>query len=270
MPQHPDRFVVATARVTATPSPFVNQRGRAERLHDREHTVGLKEDLESQVKSTFSLQWDLQKTDSVPAPEDLRLNANHAKDLETATVLYADLDGSTNMVDGYNWMFSAEVYKSFLRCSAQIIRSEGGSITAYDGDRIMAVFTGKAKNTTAVRCALKINYAVTQIIQPALDAQYPNDDFKLAHVVGIDTSQMRTARIGVHGDNDLVWVGRAANYAAKLTNESGMPTWITEDVYDQIHDDAKYHEGTDMWQRKIWTSMNNMPVYCSTYWWSLG
>lgn len=231
--------------------------------------MGLKDDLASEVKATFSQQWDVQETKSVPAPEDLRLNANHAKDLETATVLYADLDGSTNMVDGYQWEFSAEVYKTFLRCAAQVIRSEGGVITAYDGDRVMAVFTGGSKNTSAVRCALKINYAVSNIIQPALNAQYCNTNFNLKHVVGIDMSQLRTARIGVRGDNDLVWIGRAANYAAKLTNESGMPTWITKAVYDQIHDEVKFHNGQDMWQLRYWSSMKNMPIYCSTYWWNI-
>ncbi|MCX2862588.1 adenylate/guanylate cyclase domain-containing protein [Paucibacter sp. PLA-PC-4] len=230
--------------------------------------MGLKDDLSAEVKSTFAQAWDVQKTESVPAPEDLRLNANHAKDLEKATVLYADLDGSTSMVDNYKWEFSAEIYKTFLRCASQIIRSEGGAITAYDGDRVMAIFTGGTKNTDAVRCALKINYAVSEIIQPAINAQYTTD-FKLSHVVGIDTSQLRTSRIGVRGDNDLVWIGRAANYAAKLTNESGKPTWITKTVYDSMKDDVKFHNGQDMWQKAYWTSMNNMEVYSSTYWWMI-
>ena len=230
--------------------------------------MGLKDDLYVEVKSTFAQAWDVQKTERVPAPEDLRLNANHAKDLEKATVLYADLDGSTSMVDHYKWEFSAEIYKTFLRCASQIIRNEGGAITAYDGDRVMAIFTGGTKNTDAVRCALKINYAVSQIIQPAIDAQYTTD-FKLSHVVGIDASQLRTSRIGVRGDNDLVWIGRAANYAAKLTNESGKPTWITKAVYDSMNDDVKFHNGQDMWQKAYWTSMNNMEVYSSTYWWRI-
>ncbi len=230
--------------------------------------MGLKDELSDEVKSTFAQAWDVQKTESVPAPEDLRLNANHAKDLEKATVLYADLDGSTSMVDNYKWEFSAEIYKTFLRCASQIIQSEGGAITAYDGDRVMAIFTGGTKNTDAVRCALKINYAVSEIIQPAIDAQYKTD-FKLRHVVGIDTSQLRTSRIGVRGDNDLVWIGRAANHAAKLTNESGKPTWITKAVYDSIMDDVKFHNGQNMWQKAYWTSMNNMEVYSSTYWWRI-
>lgn len=230
--------------------------------------MGLKDNLSAEVKSTFAQAWDVQKTDSVPAAEDLRLNANHAKDLEKATVLYADLDGSTSMVDNYKWEFSAKIYKTFLRCASQIIRSEGGAITAYDGDRVMAIFSGGTKNTDAVRCALKINYAVSEIIQPAIDAQYTTD-FKLSHVIGIDTSQMRTSRIGVRGDNDLVWIGRAANYAAKLTNESGRPTWITKAVYDSMKDDVKFHNGQDMWQKAHWTSMNNMEIYSSTYWWKV-
>lgn len=227
--------------------------------------MGLKDDLAAEVKATFSKQWDVQKTDNVPAPEDLRLNANHAKDLEKATVLYADLDGSTNMVDTYDWTFSAEVYKTYLRCAAQVIRSESGVITAYDGDRIMAIFTGDSKNTSAVRCALKINFAVQEIVQPALNAQYPSKNFTLKHVVGVDTSQLRTARIGVHGDNDLVWIGRAANYAAKLTSLSEKATWITKAVYDNMNDDVKLSSGVNMWEKRTWTPMNKMEIYCSTY-----
>lgn len=231
--------------------------------------MALKDDLIAEAKETFRQKWDVQNTKVVPAAEDLKLNTNHAKDLETATVLYADLDGSTNMVDRFKWEFSAEVYKTFLRCAAAVIRSEGGTITAYDGDRVMAVFTGDSKNTSAVRCALKINYAVKQIIQPAIRAQYTTTDFVLKHVVGIDTSQLRTARIGVRGDNDLVWIGRAANHAAKLTNEAGMPTWITKAVHDNMHSSVRLNNDVSMWQPKLWTAMNNANIYCSTYWWRL-
>jgi len=231
--------------------------------------MGLKDNLKAEVEATFSSGWEVQSTASVPAPEGLRLNANHAKDLEAATVLYADLDGSTNMVDNFDWRFSAEVYKTYLRCAAQVIKSENGVITSYDGDRVMAIFTGNTKNTSAVRCALKINYAVCEIIRPALKAQYPNLNFTLKHVVGIDTSRMRTARIGVRVDNDLVWIGRAANYAAKLTTLPDKATWITKSVYDQMLNEVKYSQGKNMWEERIWKAMNNMPIYCSTYRWRI-
>lgn len=231
--------------------------------------MGLKDDLSAEVKATFFNTWEEQVTTTVPAPADLRLNANHAKDLKLATVLYADLDGSTNMVDGYKWQFSAAVYKTYLRCAGQIIRSEEGSVTAYDGDRIMAVFTGGSKNTSAVKAALKINWAVHNIIRPALKAQYASSQFTLNHVVGIDTSQLRAARIGIHGDNDIVWIGRAANHAAKLTNLSEKPLWITKAVFDSINEEVKISKGLPMWQKRSWTSMNNAEIYCSTYTYSI-
>ncbi|MGB4065313.1 MAG: adenylate/guanylate cyclase domain-containing protein [Azonexus sp.] len=231
--------------------------------------MGLKADLTTEAKATLSQIWEEEATTKVPVSEDLRLNENHAKHLESATVLYADLDGSTNMVDTYSWSFAAEIYKIYLRSAAQIIRSEGGSITAYDGDRIMAIFIGDNKNTSAVKAALQINYTVNEILRPAIKNQYPNTSFILKHVIGVDTSNLRAARIGVKGDNDIVWVGQAANYAAKLCTLSEKPLWITKAVFEMINKMVKFADetesGTPMWEKRFWTPMNNFEIYCSTY-----
>lgn len=226
--------------------------------------MAMRDELATEVRDIFREQWTVERTQGVPDPEQLRLS-NHAKDLDQATVLYADLDGSTNMVDQFAWQFSAEVYKAYLRCAARIIAVEGGVVTAYDGDRIMAVFTGDRKNSSAVRAAMKINYAVEEVIRPALKAQYPNFTFTLKHTVGVDTSALKAARIGVRGYNDLVWIGRAANYAAKLTSLSEKPLWITKTVHDQIIDDVKLSKGAPMWEARLWTAMSNMEIYCSTW-----
>lgn len=228
----------------------------------------LKTDLIAEVRATFKTSWDEQAAQKVPEPTDLRLNSNHAKDLEKAVVLYADLDGSTQLVDNHSWSKSAEIYKTFLRCSSQIIKGLGGVITAYDGDRVMAVFTGDSKCSSAAKAALRIHWAVNNIIQPEMKAVYVNSDYVVKHVVGIDLSQLRAARIGVHGDNDIVWIGRAANHAAKLTTLSGAATWITKAVYDSLSDETKYSsDGQDMWAPRTWTSMGNAPIYSSIWSW---
>lgn len=230
--------------------------------------MGLKDDLSSEISNALKAQWQVEKAQQVPSPEALRLNSNHAKDLDVVTVLYADMDGSTTMVDGRPWSFSAGVYRAYLRCAAAIIKQEGGTITAYDGDRVMAVFTGSSKNTSAVRCAMKINYAVLTIIRPAI-AAHPSEhrNFVFKHKVGVDTSQLHTARIGVRGDNDLVWIGRAANHAAKLNAiKRDESIWITADVYNSIHESVKYDQNTDIWTKYNWTEMNNLLVYATDYW----
>lgn len=227
--------------------------------------MAFKEDLESEVKQILREQWTVEDAKSIPDPDQLRLS-NHAKNIDSAVVMYADLNGSTGMVNSFPWTFSAEVYKIYLRCAARIISAENGVITAYDGDRIMAIFVGENKNTRAVRSAMKINNAVIQIIQPAIEQQYPERKFTLEHVIGIDSSQLRASRIGVRGYNDLVWIGRAANYAAKLTVFSEKSLWITKAVYDSMHDSVRHFNGTNIWERRFWKSMNNIEVYGSNWW----
>ncbi len=178
--------------------------------------MALQDDLISEVRSIFKDAWDARDGSVVPESETLGLT-NEAVTLD-ATVLYADLAASTDLVDRFKAHFAAEIYKAFLHCGAKIIRAQGGTITAYDGDRIMAVYIGNRKNTAAATTALKINYAAKQIINPAITAQYPKTSYAVKHVVGVDTSKLLVARTGVRGANDLVWVGRAANYAAKLND----------------------------------------------------
>jgi uridylate cyclase len=200
--------------------------------------MALKATLESEVTTIFRSSWATRDGDKVPEAEDLKLGNDAVK--LTGTVLYADLADSTALVQKYKKPFAAEIYKTFLHCAAKILRDEGGTVTAYDGDRVMAVFIGDPKNTPAARAALRINYAMTEIVRPALKKQYPNDTYVPKHVVGIDTSDLFIARTGVRGANDLVWVGRAANYAAKL---AALPetysSYITADVYNGMKDDVK-------------------------------
>jgi class 3 adenylate cyclase len=232
--------------------------------------MSLGDDLRSYVKSTFGSQWKTREGSVVPSPEDVTLD-NTAVHFEKATILYADLAGSTNMVDNTSWSFAAEIYKNYLYTCSRLIRNENGEISAYDGDRVMGVFIGDNQCSRAAKCALKINYTVKNIINPAISAQYSSSNFSVAQCVGIDISEVHVSRTGVRGDNDLVWVGKAANYAAKLTDLSAEgPTWITEAVFSRLSNESKYAgDGTLMWQKRSWTPMGGMTVYVSTYWWSV-
>lgn len=231
--------------------------------------MALKDDLTSDVKTIFKSAWTEATGRVVPAPSDVGLG-NKATLLEQAVVLYADLEGSTSMVDTKKWEFSAEIYKTFLHCAAKIVKAENGDITAYDGDRIMVIFIDDDKFDRAARAALKLRWAVLNIIQPTMKEVYKTTDFVIAHTVGIDVSDLRAVRTGVRGDNDLVWVGRAANYAAKLTTlSSDYPTRITKAVYDGLSSSLRTSNSKSMWEARTWTNMNNMSIYRSNWNWSI-
>jgi hypothetical protein len=73
----------------------------------------------------------------------------------------------------------------------------------------------------------------------------------------------RPVGTGIRGANDLVWVGRAANYAAKLSSISEQPfsTFISEEIYDHMHDSVKFTNGTNMWEKRTWLGKT---VYASS------
>jgi class 3 adenylate cyclase len=232
--------------------------------------VALAADLQREVKTILSKTWTTRDGQVVPEPSDLKLG-NDAVKLK-ATALYADMNGSTKLVDNYSATIAAEVYKTYMACTARIIKDAGGTITAYDGDRIMGIFIGDHKNTTAAKTALQINWAVKHIVNPALKTQYGNDAYQMSHAIGVDTSTILAARIGVRNDNDLVWVGRAANYAAKLTSlDTGHAVYITGSVFDAMHRSSKYGGTPEqlMWESCTWNTMNKMAVHRSNWTWTI-
>lgn len=235
--------------------------------------MSLTDELSQGVDDILRQEWNIREGQVVPKTEDIAL-AGGAVKLDV-TMLYADLADSTELAMNYDKRVAAKVFKSFLLCSSKLIRAEDGEIRSFDGDRVMGVFIGNAKNTSAARCALKINYAFVKIIKPKLIAKYPslaNGSYKLAHCVGVDTSEVLVIRGGVRNNNDLVWVGRSPNVAAKLSalRESPYHSYVTKEVYDMMHESVKY--GGDpkqlMWESRTWKGVAGVPsVYRSSWTW---
>jgi class 3 adenylate cyclase len=231
--------------------------------------MGFADDLTAEVVKIFKEPWTAREGRQVPDTTDLALR-NDAVTLK-GTVLYADLADSTGLVSGSTPTFAAEVYKTYLNCACRIIRANGGEITAFDGDRVMAVYLGEAKNTAAMKSALQINHAVVNIINPKLKEQYPNSTFVVRQAVGIDTSDLFVARTGIRGSNDLVWVGTAANTAAKLCSlrEGNFASWVSDAVYQGAANEVKTsHDGRAMWEVRSWTARGGITVYGSKWTWT--
>ena len=226
-------------------------------------------EITSEITQIFRTNWSVRNGGKVPEPQDIKLGNDAVK--INATVLYADLKESTKMVNEYKKTFSAEVYKSYLTACCELIKNIDGVITSFDGDRVMAVYIGDSKNTNAVKTALQINYMVLKVINPKIKEVYENTVFEIKQVVGIDTSELFVARTGIRGDNDLVWVGNAANMAAKMCaiRDGNFSTFISNEVYERIHESAKFANGSEnMWRSYYWPEYSKN-IYCSTYYWEV-
>lgn len=233
----------------------------------------LRDELSEFARKTHRTVWSYTDGRSVPDTESISLGNSAVK--LNATVLYADLAESTKLVVDQGDMLAAEVYKNYLYAASRLIRERGGTITAFDGDRVMGIFIGDSQKSAAAKCALQINYVTRKLLQPAFDAVYTTNSYTYRHKVGVDSSSLFVARTGIRGSNDLVWVGEAANNAAKM---AALPdeysSYISEEVYANMNTSSRMGGKAGETPRDMWTPLGDVldagyNVYGSRWTWSI-
>jgi adenylate cyclase len=232
--------------------------------------MALVDDLRKDVDGVLSQAWDVRDGEVVPTTETVVLAGGGVK--LNATMLYADLADSTELAM-WDRRVTAKLCKAFLACSSRLIRSHGGELRSFDGDRVMGVFLGNYKNTSAAKCSLRINWVFLNLIKPKFEAKYEalrDGTYKLAHCTGVDTSDVLVVRAGIRNNNDLIWIGSAPNVAAKMSAFRDSPyfSFITGTVYDQLANEAKLSNDKNMWEERLWNAGPVKRVFRSSWTWS--
>ena len=206
----------------------------------------------NKIRTFLNAQWDIRKCDIVPDSKSIALD-NDAGDLEGA-VLYADMAGFSELVKQYSKKYAAKMVKVFLYSVCETIRNNGGVITSFDGDRVMAVFVGNRKCSNSAKTALQIKFIVTKINEE-IAKECPTDLFVIDYAVGVDVSNLLVVKTGIWGDNYLAWIGDAANTAAKLSEirNRAARSFITKRMFERLNDEAKFcirdNDKNCMWSR---------------------
>ncbi|MFH1598837.1 MAG: adenylate/guanylate cyclase domain-containing protein [Pseudomonadota bacterium] len=234
--------------------------------------MALSDELSASVQAFISTTWDKRDGRKIPETEEVAL-AGGAVEIDAA-FLYADLADSSKMVRELDRRIAAKIIKSFLYCASKLIVARGGKIVSFDGDRVMGVFHGDSSSVSAAKCALQINWAVDRI-REKFEASYEsvrNASFKIRHGVGVDTGTVLAVRGGVRGTNDLIWIGRAPNLAAKMSDLREQPysSFITAAVFNMLNDETTYGglERKSMWERRTWNFLgDNLYIYRSSWHW---
>jgi adenylate cyclase len=236
----------------------------------------LSDQLRTELRSTARSPWTKREGQVVPDIEGIKLG-NDRVEID-AVLLYADLADSTELAIK-NQQIASEVFKAYLRGLTRIIRFNGGEIRSFDGDRVMGVFIGDTKNTQAAKCGLQINWFFRYVLEAEFKAFYGDETLSgvvFNQTVGIDCSKVFVSRAGVRNDNDLIWVGRAPNIAAKLSaiRYEMYNTLITESVYTVLGDSSKIApDGQNMWTELSWSegsTFGTSKIYGSSWWWMAG
>jgi class 3 adenylate cyclase len=227
--------------------------------------------LKGRVDTLFGTNFEQRDGRVVPSTADVALKDGAVK-IEAA-FLYADLAGSANLSKTCPWTTTAKIIRAFLDCATRLIIKHGGHVRSFDGDRVMGVFMGDSKNSSASNCGREIHWAVRKIIQPAAFKQFKSisdNGIEIRNCSGIDTGEVRAVRSGIRDNNDLIWIGKAASFSAKLSDvrDEGYSTYISRRVYNQLNQTAKYDaNGKDLWSSASFIfAGEGETVYKSNHW----
>lgn len=140
-------------------------------------------------------------------------------------VLYIDIRRSTELSIQHKPTTVAKLYSAFVRAMTKCARHFGGHVRGIIGDRVMVLFDCTDCFRKAVDCAILMNSTAQYVI---------NKHFTRNEVhcgIGIDTGRMLVTKTGFrrrgveqHNYKSVVWLGRPANVASKLTDIANKPS----------------------------------------------
>jgi len=196
----------------------------------------LEDEIEIIHNSNFEIE--ITETKYVPNFDDSNLTFENfdtkkkkVKTIETC-VLFIDIRKSTSLNLKHYPQTMAKLYSSFIRGMIKAAEYYNGKIRNIIGDRIMVVFDSYNCYTNAVNTAILMN----TISQKIINKKFKNNAFTCG--IGIDYGKMMVTKCGTikqgHENanyKSLVWLGRPANIASKLTDEANKDsTSHTKDV----------------------------------------
>ncbi len=192
--------------------------------------------IDDEVTTVNSSDFEIEiyDTEKVPSFDDSYITYDNLDDkvkrckrLESC-VLYVDIRGSANLNASKRAWTLARVYSSFVRSMIAAARYYGGHVRNIIGDRVMVIFDKENCFTNAVNTAVLMNTIAHHIISKRVSGF----DFKCG--IGIDYGQMLVTKAGAirRGEErefyrSLVWLGRPANVASRLTDIANKTTYST-------------------------------------------
>ena len=189
-----------------------------------------KKDIEDKVNTFLTTAFNQYDSNEVPDIEngtENRLTLGNTGIYGEFTFLYVDMRGSSSYTDQHRLQTITKIYKAYHHCMVECIKQFSGKIRSFDGDRVLAVFSGDRKVNNAIECAMKIVGCKYDILKPKINSAFNNNNFSLG--VGISTGNIMVSKAGTGYDKnnrDLIWIGNPPNLGAKLSDEADSPNSI--------------------------------------------
>lgn len=215
-----------------------------------------KESLQKKSKEIHDTRFKFEPAKQVPTVATKQLTFGCTGWSFDATVLYIDMRHSTKLLDENRRNVVAKLHMAYYNAIVSIAREMSGEIRSFNGDSLLVFFLGNSVEVTrtAVRCAFRMKYAITQIVNPAMSG-YQDINFG----IGVDYGNIIATKVGIGGDDttkDLIWLGDAVNRSTRLSDECKNPfhIGISSTVYGRLDDNLKFYNSQWLGQQNVWNT----------------
>jgi class 3 adenylate cyclase len=189
----------------------------------------LRNDIDEEVSAILASDFkiDVTQTSGVPHFADGTItfpnldNKYQGTKLLETTVLYIDMRRSTQLSFQHRRETVAKLYSAFVRAMTRAAAHFGGEVRGIIGDRVMAIFDQDKCFSHAADTAFLMNSVCKYII----NRRFPHNEVEFG--IGIDYGRMLATKTGIarrggiqQSYRALVWLGRPANIASKLTDNA--------------------------------------------------
>ncbi|GAS84922.1 adenylate/guanylate cyclase domain-containing protein [Paenibacillus amylolyticus] len=230
--------------------------------------MDLKKSLDEEIELILSSDYEIVVTNTmfVPTVDDLLITypnletmQQKVKLIETC-VLYIDIRRSTELNLTHRKEIVTKLYSAFIRSMVKAAEQYGGKVRGIVGDRVMVVFDFYQCCTNALNTAILMH----SISEYLLNKHFNKNDIKCG--IGIDYGKMIVSKNGIIkrgseniSNKSLVWLGRPANIASKLTDAANKTTTIskTETIIEERHE-YKYSKETAWYKRNITNFLDDL------------
>lgn len=159
---------------------------------------------------------------------------------ETATVVYFDLQGSTNFCHGRDPEEVMMTINQMMHDTAQVLRKHRAQSVGSRGDGFLALVRGPEHAQRAVDAGLELITVMEEFNEPRRVLGIPEFSCR----VGISTGEVLLGNVGSYDKMDYSGVGTMMNLGARVESKalSGTPC-ISENTYFMVSKQYRFAEG---------------------------
>jgi class 3 adenylate cyclase len=162
---------------------------------------------------------------------------------QRATILFADMRGSTALAEGLTPEEVVRVVNDYLGVLARAVFSEGGVLDKFTGDGLMSIFGVFQDGTDGALPALRAAVAMRRGVEELSAARRARGEPTARFGIGIHSGEVVLGTIGIPERSDFTALGDTVNTASRLeslTKEYGVDLVLSDAVVSRLRDgDAK-------------------------------